>query len=128
MDVSSASCASSVSSTNAPSALPTAIDGIPTPLTRTNRFARDERWSETGDRYIVKLFRDFVFHQMDESGKPVVSLSHILLHLNKVSTLGHTLRQRVQADAGELRLGDSSTQDRRRRLCWSRGTRRVALL
>jgi PAB-dependent poly(A)-specific ribonuclease subunit 3 len=49
-----------------------------------HRFARDERWSETGDRYIVKLFRDFVFHQMDESGKPVVGLSHVLLHLNKV--------------------------------------------
>ncbi|KAJ3552928.1 hypothetical protein NM688_g3893 [Phlebia brevispora] len=28
-------------------------------------FARDPRWSETGDRYIVKLFRDYVFHQLD---------------------------------------------------------------
>eukprot|EP01043_Picozoa_sp_COSAG02_P025315 COSAG02_NODE_1418_length_12720_cov_20.079629_3_plen_54_part_00 len=24
---------------------------------------RDERWSETGDRYMLKLFRDYVFHQ-----------------------------------------------------------------
>ena len=24
---------------------------------------RDDRWSETGDRYMLKLFRDYVFHQ-----------------------------------------------------------------
>ncbi|KAH9948457.1 hypothetical protein B0H21DRAFT_777847 [Amylocystis lapponica] len=46
-------------------------------------FARDPRWSETGDRYIIKLFRDFVFHQVDEHGNPVVSLSHVLTCLNK---------------------------------------------
>jgi PAB-dependent poly(A)-specific ribonuclease subunit 3 len=48
------------------------------------RFARDPRWSETGDRYIIKLFRDYVFHQVDERGRPVVSLSHVLSCLNKV--------------------------------------------
>jgi hypothetical protein len=37
---------------------------------------------------------------MDESGKPVVSLSHVLLHLNKVSTPTYTLQPSVQADAG----------------------------
>lgn len=49
------------------------------------RFDRDPRWSETGDRYIIKLFRDYVFHQVDESGSPVVNLSHVLTCLNKVS-------------------------------------------
>lgn len=48
-------------------------------------FALDPRWSETGDRYIIKLFRDYVFHQVDEHGKPVVNLSHVLTCLNKVS-------------------------------------------
>ncbi|KAJ8690277.1 PAB-dependent poly(A)-specific ribonuclease subunit 3 [Pleurotus ostreatus] len=47
-------------------------------------FARDARWSETGDRYIIKLFRDYVFHQVDEYGSPVVSLSHVLTTLNKL--------------------------------------------
>lgn len=47
-------------------------------------FARDPRWSETGDRYIIKLFRDHVFHQVDERGRPVVSLSHVLSCLNKL--------------------------------------------
>ncbi|KAI9508039.1 hypothetical protein F5148DRAFT_1199974 [Russula earlei] len=47
-------------------------------------FARDARWSETGDRYIIKLFRDYVFHQVDEHGRPIVSLSHVLSCLNKL--------------------------------------------
>jgi len=47
-------------------------------------FARDQRWSETGDRYIVKLFRDYVFHQVDEMGNPVLDLSHVLTCLNKL--------------------------------------------
>lgn len=51
------------------------------------RFARDSRWSETGDRYIIKLFRDYVFHQVDERGRPVLSLSHVLACLNKVSLI-----------------------------------------
>lgn len=55
-------------------------------LNRTARFAREPRWSETGDRYIIKLFRDYVFHQVDENGNPVVDLAHVLACLNKVST------------------------------------------
>lgn len=47
-------------------------------------FARDPRWSETGDRYIIKLFRDYVFHQVDQHGQPVVNLSHVLTCLNKL--------------------------------------------
>ncbi|EIM80126.1 uncharacterized protein STEHIDRAFT_105753 [Stereum hirsutum FP-91666 SS1] len=47
-------------------------------------FARDPRWSETGDRYIIKLFRDYVFHQVDEHGKPVVNMTHVLTCLNKL--------------------------------------------
>ncbi|KAF8900994.1 hypothetical protein CPB84DRAFT_1680170 [Gymnopilus junonius] len=47
-------------------------------------FARDPRWSETGDRYIVKLFRDYVFHQVDGNGNPVLDLSHVLTCLNKL--------------------------------------------
>ena len=51
------------------------------------RFDRDPRWSETGDRYIIKLFRDYVFHSVDESGNPVVNLGHVLTNLNKVDFL-----------------------------------------
>ena len=48
------------------------------------RFDHDPRWSETGDRYIIKLFRDHVFHAVDDAGRPVVDLSHILTNLNKL--------------------------------------------
>ncbi|KAJ3743090.1 hypothetical protein DFH05DRAFT_1400654 [Lentinula detonsa] len=47
-------------------------------------FARDSRWSETGDRYIIKLFRDYVFHQISEHGTPVTNMSHVLTCLNKL--------------------------------------------
>jgi len=47
-------------------------------------FGREPRWSETGDRYIIKLFRDFVFHQVDDTGNPVVNLSHVLTCLSKL--------------------------------------------
>jgi len=47
-------------------------------------FGHESRWSETGDRYIIKLFRDFVFHQVDEMGRPVVNMSHVLMCLNKL--------------------------------------------
>lgn len=41
-------------------------------------------WSETGERYYLKLFRDYVFHQIDAEGRPVIDLGHILTCLNKV--------------------------------------------
>ncbi|KAM3422843.1 PAN2-PAN3 deadenylation complex subunit PAN3 [Cercospora zeina] len=41
-------------------------------------------WSETGERYYLKLFRDFVFHQVDAEGRPVLDLGHMLTCLNKV--------------------------------------------
>ncbi|OCL10176.1 PAB-dependent poly(A)-specific ribonuclease subunit PAN3 [Glonium stellatum] len=41
-------------------------------------------WSETGERYYLKLFRDYVFHQVDAQGHPVVDLAHVLACLNKL--------------------------------------------
>ncbi|KNG45647.1 pab-dependent poly -specific ribonuclease subunit pan3 [Stemphylium lycopersici] len=41
-------------------------------------------WAETGERYYLKLFRDYVFHQVDANGHPVTDLAHILDCLNKL--------------------------------------------
>lgn len=41
-------------------------------------------WSETGERYYLKLFRDYVFHQVDHDGRPVLDLGHIIACLNKL--------------------------------------------
>ena len=41
-------------------------------------------WSATGERYYLKLFRDYVFHQVDHEGRPVLDLGHIITCLNKL--------------------------------------------
>ncbi|CAH2225153.1 PAN2-PAN3 deadenylation complex subunit PAN3 isoform X5 [Pelobates cultripes] len=47
-------------------------------------FQKDPAWSETGDRYLLKLFRDHLFHQVTEAGTPWIDLSHIVTCLNKL--------------------------------------------
>ncbi|KAK6353024.1 PAB-dependent poly(A)-specific ribonuclease subunit 3 [Orbilia brochopaga] len=47
-------------------------------------FAHDRTWSETGDRYLISLFRDYIFHQVDEAGNPVLDMVHVLQCLNKL--------------------------------------------
>ena len=41
-------------------------------------------WSETGERYPLKLLRDYIFHQVDATGRPVVDLGHVISCLNKL--------------------------------------------
>lgn len=47
-------------------------------------FDNDPTWAETSERYTLKLFRDYVFHQVDAQGNPVVDLGHIVSCLNKL--------------------------------------------
>lgn len=47
-------------------------------------FQMDPHWSETGNRYLLQLFRDYVFHQVDHDGKPILNLAHVLRCLNKL--------------------------------------------
>uniref|UniRef100_T1JCH4 PAN2-PAN3 deadenylation complex subunit PAN3 n=1 Tax=Strigamia maritima TaxID=126957 RepID=T1JCH4_STRMM len=47
-------------------------------------FSLDPTWSETGDRYMLKLFRDYLFHQVTEDGRPWVDMAHIVQCLNKL--------------------------------------------
>lgn len=44
----------------------------------------DPAWSETGDRYMVKLLRDYLFHQVTEDGRPWLDMAHIVHCLNKL--------------------------------------------
>lgn len=44
----------------------------------------DVTWSETGDRYMLKLFRDYLFHAVTEDGRPWLNQSHIVQCLNKL--------------------------------------------
>jgi PAB-dependent poly(A)-specific ribonuclease subunit 3 len=47
-------------------------------------FAGDPSWSEHGDRYPLKLFRDHTFHQVDRNGKPSLALGHVVSSLNRL--------------------------------------------
>ncbi|KAF0691144.1 Aste57867_17568 [Aphanomyces stellatus] len=47
---------------------------------------QDRSWAETGDRYLLQLFRDYVFHQVDEANRPVVDFGHVVDCLNKLDS------------------------------------------
>nr|A1CP31.2 RecName: Full=PAN2-PAN3 deadenylation complex subunit PAN3; AltName: Full=PAB1P-dependent poly(A)-specific ribonuclease; AltName: Full=Poly(A)-nuclease deadenylation complex subunit 3; Short=PAN deadenylation complex subunit 3 [Aspergillus clavatus NRRL 1] len=47
-------------------------------------YEHDRQWSENGERYFLKIFRDYVFHQVDAQGDAVVDLGHVLSCLNKL--------------------------------------------
>ncbi|KAI5296587.1 PAB-dependent poly(A)-specific ribonuclease subunit 3 [Ascosphaera acerosa] len=53
-------------------------------ITERPEYEHDVRWSEIGERYLIKLFRDYVFHQVDATNAPVVDLGHVLICLNKL--------------------------------------------
>ncbi|KAJ0184071.1 hypothetical protein K1T71_000494 [Dendrolimus kikuchii] len=44
----------------------------------------DTTWSETGDRYMLKLFRDYLFHSVTEDGTPWLDQAHLTYCLNQL--------------------------------------------
>lgn len=44
----------------------------------------DFGWSEYGDRYMLKLFRDYVFHQVMEDSRPWLDMAHVVSSLNRL--------------------------------------------
>ncbi|KAI6187629.1 PAN2-PAN3 deadenylation complex subunit PAN3 [Aphelenchoides besseyi] len=53
---------------------------------RASKRPKEPYWSDTSERYMLKLFRDYVFHQVDAYGRPVLDLAHIVLNLNKLDS------------------------------------------
>jgi len=43
----------------------------------------DTNWSECGDRYMLKLFYDYIFHQVLADGRPYLDMAHVISCLNK---------------------------------------------
>lgn len=43
----------------------------------------DPSWSETGDRYMLKLFREYLYHQLSEDGTPWLDTGHVVSTLIK---------------------------------------------
>ncbi|XP_075991510.1 poly(A) specific ribonuclease subunit PAN3 [Anticarsia gemmatalis] len=44
----------------------------------------DASWSETGDRYMLKLFRDYLFHSVSADGRPWLDQAHLAHCLNQL--------------------------------------------
>ena len=44
----------------------------------------DPRFGETGDRFLLKLMRDYIFHQTSENGEPWLDLAHVVQCLNNL--------------------------------------------
>lgn len=62
-----------------------ANSGVTAPYTPAQAALNRGAWSETGERYYLKLFRDYVFHQVSaETGRPVLDLGHVVSCLNKL--------------------------------------------
>lgn len=61
-------------------------------------FEHSPQWSETGERYYLKLFRDYVFHQVDADGHPVVDLAHAIRCMNKLDAGSDELVNLVSRD------------------------------
>lgn len=57
-------------------------------VTERPEYEKDPAWSEGGERYPIKLFRDYLFHhpsqETDSNGKTVISMGHMLKTLNKL--------------------------------------------
>ena len=45
---------------------------------------QEQSWSESGERRLVRLFRNYLFRQRTDQGNPFLSLSHVIASLNKV--------------------------------------------
>jgi len=64
----------------------------------------DLQWSETGDRYMLKLFRDYIFHQITPNGNPWIDLSHVVQCLNKFDTGSHDKICLVSPDSQNIMI------------------------
>lgn len=38
----------------------------------------EQSWAETGDRYLLQLFRDYVFHRVDANRAPLLDVAHVV--------------------------------------------------
>ena len=53
-------------------------------LNKLSKMDHNKLWSETGDCYVLKLFRDYVFHKENSHGQPRMDLGHVITALNKL--------------------------------------------
>jgi hypothetical protein len=57
---------------------------LPAMITERAESSHDPQWAETGDHYLLKLFRDWIFHRQTDTGGPCVDWGFVVEALNKV--------------------------------------------
>lgn len=58
----------------------------------------DCSWAETGDRYMLKLFRDYLFHSVCADGRPWLDQAHLTHCLNQLDSGTHNKVQLMSRD------------------------------
>ncbi|CAG9138211.1 unnamed protein product [Plutella xylostella] len=58
----------------------------------------DASWSETGDRYMLKLFRDYLFHSVTADGRPWLDQAHLAHCLNQLDAGSPNLVELMSRD------------------------------
>eukprot|EP00698_Gefionella_okellyi_P016929 TRINITY_DN4895_c0_g1_i1.p1 TRINITY_DN4895_c0_g1~~TRINITY_DN4895_c0_g1_i1.p1 ORF type:complete len:584 (-),score=119.54 TRINITY_DN4895_c0_g1_i1:1172-2668(-) len=53
-------------------------------INERQEYGMDAQWAETGDRYLLKLLRDYIYHQIDENGDPYLDVGHVVDTLNRL--------------------------------------------
>lgn len=61
----------------------------------------DVHWKDTRDRYLLKLLREYVFHQTLESGEPSLEMRHVFDYLYKLE-LGSSERILLTSTKGSV--------------------------
>jgi len=56
-------------------------------ITERAESSHDPQWAETGDHYLLKLFRDWIFHRQTDAGGPSVDWGFVVEALNKVCVI-----------------------------------------
>jgi len=51
---------------------------------RPQDLAIGSAWSETNERYLIKLLRDHLFHSVDSEGRPYLNITHVTTCLTKL--------------------------------------------
>eukprot|EP00298_Acanthocystis_sp_HF-20_P006915 c16645_g1_i1.p1 GENE.c16645_g1_i1~~c16645_g1_i1.p1 ORF type:complete len:739 (-),score=276.62 c16645_g1_i1:38-2254(-) len=55
-------------------------------INERSSFDNDPKWKPTGEYYVLKLFRDFVFHQHSLDGHSTLNMAHVISTLNKLDS------------------------------------------
>jgi len=84
-------------------------------------------WSETGDRYLLRLFRDYVFHSVTDDGRPWLDMAHIVQCLNKLDAGTGECVQLWSSDSNNLLVTSYADLKRAYERVWHELTAAAAL-